>query len=176
MRETLSCTCGRFHIELTGKPFITAECHCNSCREGSERLSSLPLSRPMSAENGGTPYVLYRKDRVSFPDGTALLRGYRLSSKAPTRRVVTTCCNSPVFVEFNGGHWLSLYASLWQGAPAPAMQIRTQTANVPADRHLDSALPAGPWTTAGFYAKLLGVWIAMGFKVPKIDIAEAEPV
>lgn len=176
MTQTLSCACGKFHVALVGDPFITAECHCNSCREGSKRLSSLPLSQSITATNGGTPYVLYRKDRVSFPDGTALLRGYRLSEKAPTRRVVTTCCNSPVFVEFNGGHWLSLYASLWRDSPAPAMQIRTQTANVPAGTELDATLPAGAWTTAGFYAKLLGVWIAMGFKVPKIDVAEAEPV
>ncbi|RYE58073.1 MAG: hypothetical protein EOP20_06540 [Hyphomicrobiales bacterium] len=173
MSQTLSCACGKFHIELVGAPFITAECHCNSCREGSKRLASLPLSRSMTAENGGTPYVLYRKDRVRFPNGTGLLRGYRLSEKAPTRRVVTTCCNTPVFVEFNSGHWLSLYASLWQDAPAPAMQIRTQTGDVPAGTQLDSTLPTGGWATAGFYAKLLAVWIAMGFRVPKIEVAEA---
>lgn len=110
---TLACACGQFHLEVTGEPLITAECHCNSCRAGSQQLAALPLARPMTADNGGTPYVLYRKDRVRFPAGTALLRGYRLSEKAPTRRVVTTCCNTPVFVEFSGGHWLSLYASLW---------------------------------------------------------------
>lgn len=173
MQQTLSCACGQFHVELVGAPFITAECHCNSCREGGKRLESLPLSRSVTAENGGTPYVLYRKDRVRFPDGTALLRGYRLSEKAPTRRVVTTCCKTPVFVEFNGGHWLSLYASLWAGLTAPAMQIRTQTSDAPEGTKLDSSLPAGALTTAGFYSKLLAAWIAMGFKTPKIEVAEA---
>ena len=62
----LSCACGKFHLEVEDEPFITAECHCKSCREGSERLSKLPLARPMTGENGGTPYVLYRKDRVRF--------------------------------------------------------------------------------------------------------------
>jgi len=170
---TLACACDRFHLELTGKPLITAECHCKSCRAGNLQLSALPLARRTSGENGGTPYVLYRKDRVHFPDGTALLRGFRLSQKAPTRRVVTTCCNTPVFVEFNGGHWLSLYASLWDQATRPAMQIRTQTGNVPDGTVLDSGLPSAGWTTAGFYGKLLTAWMAMGFKSPKIEVEEA---
>jgi hypothetical protein len=167
---TLACSCGRFHVELAGDPFITAECHCNSCRTASGRLAAIP---PVQARNGGTPYVLYRKDRVRFPDGTDLLRGYRLSASAPTRRTVTTCCNTPVFVEFKGGHWLSLYASLWPSSVRPRMQIRTQTGDVPAGTVLDKALPAGTWTTAGFYGKLLAAWIAMGFKVPRINVAEA---
>jgi hypothetical protein len=170
MTTTLACQCGRFHLELTGAPLITAECHCTSCRTAAERMET---SRPMTAANGGTPYVLYRKDRVTFPDGTALLRGYRLSEKAPTRRVVTTCCDTPVFVEFNGGHWLSIYASLWPTTARPEMEIRTQTGDVPEGTRLDDTLPAGALTTAGFYGKLLTAWIAMGFKSPKIDIAEA---
>ena len=170
---TLSCACGRFNVELLGDPFVTAECHCASCRKGSQLLSALPTSHGVTAENGGTPYVLYRKDRVRFPDGTSLLRGYRLSDKAPTRRVVSTCCNTPIFVEFNGGHWLSLYASLWPSEAQPTMQIRTQVGDTPAGTSLDSTLPAGFGTTAGFYAKLLAVWIAMGFKSPTIEVEEA---
>lgn len=168
-KTTLACACGKFHVEVTGEPFVTAECHCNSCREAAGRLDTV---RPMAAENGGTPFVLYRKDRVSFPDGTGLLRGHRLSETAPTRRVVTTCCNTPVFLEFAGAHWLSLYASLWPEGARPALQIRTMTSDLPPGTTLDDALPAGGWTTAGFYAKLLGAWIAMGFKTPKITVEE----
>ena len=170
MTTTLACDCGRFHIELSGDPFITAECHCTSCRTAAGRMQT---SRPITVANGGTPYVLYRKDRVRFPDGTALLRSHRLSPTAPTRRVVTACCDTPIFVEFQGGHWLSLYASLWPQAQRPAMQIRTQTANAPAQAQLDDSLPAGFWTTAGFYGKLLAAWIGMGFHAPKIDVREA---
>jgi len=165
----LACACGKFHIEVIGSPFITTECHCDSCREAASRLAT---SRPMAGENGGTPFVLYRKDRVRFPEGTGLLRGHRLSEKAPTRRVVTTCCNTPVFLEFSGAHWLSLYASLWPDATRPALQIRTMTSDLPAGTTLDDTLPSGGWPTAGFYAKLLGAWIAMGFKTPKVDLEE----
>ena len=92
------------------------------------------------------------------------------SRTAPTRRVLATCCNTPVFTEFEGGHWLSLFAGLWPAETRPPMQIRTQTSNVPAGTTLDDSLPAGGMVTAGFYAKLLWAWIAMGFKVPKVDV------
>lgn len=170
MTTTLSCSCGRFHLELTGDPFIGAECHCNSCREAAARMQT---SRPMAALNNGTAYVLFRKDRVSFPNSTGLLHGYRLSETASTRRVVTTCCNTPVFLEFSGAHWLSLYASLWPVETRPALDIRTMTSDLPAGTILDDSLPTGRWTTLGFYAKLLGAWIAMGFRSPKIEIKES---
>jgi hypothetical protein len=37
---------------------------------------------------------------------------------------------------------------------------------------LDDAVPAGTLQTWRFYAKLLGAWIAMGFKSPDIRIGE----
>ncbi len=169
----LACACGQFHLELVGSPFIATECHCNSCREAAQRLSELPPAFPLTAPNGGTPYILYRKDRVRFPDGTALLTANRLTDSAPTRRVLTHCCNSPVFLEFESGHWLSLYANLWPDAARPVIDIRTMTADLPETTKLDGALPAGKWTTAGFYARLLAAWIAMGFKVPRIEVREA---
>jgi len=169
--QTLSCACGAFHIALEGSPFIATECHCNSCREAAAHLASLPPAFPLTQANGGTPYILYRKDRVRFPAGTGALRAARLSETAPTRRVLTTCCNSPVFLEFQGGHWLSLYAGLWPDAQRPAIDIRTMTSDLPEGHMLDGALPAGKWTTAGFYARLLAAWIAMGFKTPRIDVA-----
>ncbi len=166
----LTCACGQFHVEVTGDPFITAECHCNSCRSAAQRLAALPPSFPLTAASGGVPYVLYRKDRVRFPDGMANLAEFRLSDSAPTRRVLATCCNTPVFTEFEGGHWLSLFAGLWPAETRPPMQIRTQTGSVPEGTNLDDSLPAGGMVTAGFYAKLLWAWIAMGFKVPKVDV------
>jgi hypothetical protein len=166
----LTCACGRFHIEVTGAPFITAECHCSSCRTAAQRLAALPPAFPLAGASGGVPYILYRKDRVRFPDGTAGLAEFRLSDTAPTRRVLTTCCNTPVFTEFSSGHWLSLFAGLWPVQSRPPMQIRTQTGSLPERSALDDSLPAGGMVTAGFYAKLLWAWIAMGFKVPKVEV------
>jgi hypothetical protein len=83
--------------------------------------------------------------------------------------VVAACCNSPVFLEFQSGHWLSLYTSLWPAAEAPAMQLRTMVSDLPNAMHLDDRLPNAKRQTLGFYAALLGAWVAMGFRVPKLD-------
>lgn len=134
-------------------------------------MASLPPARPIVSANGGTPFVLYRKDRVRFLKGVGNLAGFRLTPETPTRRVVATCCNTVVFLAFKGGHWLSLYTGLWPQDAAPAPQIRTMVSDVPAGKTLSDDLPAGRMVTAGFYAKLLGAWIAMGFKSPDIAVA-----
>lgn len=162
----LRCACGQVHISVRGAPIIGTACHCASCREAANRLASLPVSLPMQAADDATHYLLYRKDRVGFPDGTALLREFRLSPTASTRRVLTACCHTPVFLEFKGGHWLSLYRSLWQDQAAPPIQLRTMTADVPLPVSRD--LPSGGLATASFYGRLLTAWIAMGFAVPAI--------
>jgi hypothetical protein len=167
----LSCACGQFHLEVIGKPIINAECHCTSCREAGARLASVPPAFPLQEANGGTRYVLYRKDRVRFPDGSENLAQFHLTPTSPTRRVLTKCCNTPVFTEFKNGHWLSLYAGLWAEQPLPPLDLRTQTGNLPPGTQLTGDIPAGAMATAGFYAKLLGSWIAMGFRVPTIAVS-----
>lgn len=168
----LACACGQFEMVLAGEPFISTECHCNSCREAGGRMEKLPLARPMLEPNGGTRFVLYRKDRVEISRSQHLLRGYRLSEEAPTRRVVATCCNSPVFLEFKGGHWLSLYSSLWPEGKAPTPDIRTMASDRTEGAALDGDIPSGKRHTMGFYGKLLTAWIAMGFRAPVIEIKE----
>ena len=170
MPATIGCTCGKVIIEVTGRPIIAAECHCTSCRTAGERLSHLPGALRVQSADGGTPYVLYRKDRVRFVQGAELLREFRLTPTSPTRRVVASCCNTPLFTEFQNGHWLSLYGRLWPEKTMPAMDIRTQTGDLPQGTVLNDRIPSGTAQTLGFYGKLLGSWVAMGFKVPKIDV------
>lgn len=171
-KSIVTCECAQVAIELDGAPLICAECHCNSCRQAAKRLEQLPLTRPMLEGNAGTQFVLYRKDRIQFLRGQHLLEAFRLGPKAPTRRVISRCCNSPVFLEFQSGHWLSLYASLWPEETRPTPQLRTMTGDRTDHMALDDAVPASTLQTWRFYAKLLGAWIAMGFKSPEIRIGE----
>jgi hypothetical protein len=168
----LACRCGKVRLEVAKAPMIAAECYCDSCRTAGERLSALPGAVPMLNDKGGTPYELYRKDRVRFTAGEDLLRAFRLKPTSPTRRVVARCCNTPIFTEFQNGHWLSLYAALWPEVERPPMQLRTMTSDLPPEVTLDDRLPNAKHQTFGFFAALLGAWVAMGFKVPKLEITE----
>jgi len=111
--------------------------------------------------------VLYRKDRGGRFTGGELLREHRLTPNSPTRRLVATCCNTPMFLEFTKGHWLSLYAGRLSGT-LPSLDARIMTV----DRLDQTALPddAPNYPTHGprLMLKLLTAWAAMGFRRPKV--------
>jgi hypothetical protein len=166
----LACACGQVHLEVERAPIVSAECHCDSCREAGARLQTLAAAPQVLEANGGTRFILYRKDRVRFLQGAELLKEFRLKPGSKTRRVVATCCNTPVFLEFESGHWLSLYACLWPEGTLPPLELRTMTSDLPDRSVLSNDLPNGKRQSISFFAKLLGAWIRMGFKIPKITV------
>lgn len=172
MTETthIACACGQVQLEVEKGPIASTECHCNSCRAAAARLQALPGSPPFVEANGGTRFALYRKDRIRFVKGTERLKEFRLTPQSKTRRVVATCCNTPVFAEFHGGHWLSLYGCLWPKGKLPPLELRTMTSDLADASTLPNDVQNGKQQSLWFYAKLLGAWIAMGFKVPKIAV------
>jgi len=71
------------------------------------------------AEDGGTDYVLYRKDRIRCVRGGDLLEEGRLKPDSPTRRMFAPCCNTAMFVDVTVGHWLTLYRDRVPGDMTP---------------------------------------------------------
>ncbi|WP_127560197.1 GFA family protein [Saccharospirillum alexandrii] len=165
----LSCRCGEVTLKVQGKPIISAECLCTDCQAAGAVLQALPDAPSIVDENGATRFVLYRKDRVHCTRGQSHLREHRLSEGAPTRRVVAVCCNTPMFLEFSQGHWLSLYGGLWTDANIPPLEIRTMTRSRRAGVELPDDVPNPKTHTLSFYGKLFGAWVAMGFRTPKVD-------
>ena len=78
----------------SGRPILTASCYCASCQEAGSRFEQLASAPPVLNPDGGTDYVLYRKDRVQCVTGQEHLEEHRLKPDSPTRRVIATCCNS----------------------------------------------------------------------------------
>jgi hypothetical protein len=133
-------------------------------------LQSLPRAPSIVDRNGATRFVLYRKDRLVCEKGHDRLREHRLSASSKTRRVVATCCNTPVFLEFTSGHWLSIYGGLWPPASLPPLEMRTMTRSRPEGVELPADVPNPRTHTFTFYARLLRAWAAMRFRAPKLDI------
>lgn len=166
----LQCACGALTIALTGGAINSVECCCTTCRDASTRFEALPGAQPIQTAHGSTPYVMYRKDRVRFLDGTDQLAEHRLTPDSGSRRVLATCCNTPVFLEFKGGHWLSLYGTLWSEDERPALRERTLTRSLPDRSLLADDVPNPKRHTLGFYGRLFGAWAAMGFRAPAVDV------
>lgn len=174
--HSLACACGQLGLEVEGAPIASVECCCDSCREAGARLARLPGARPVLGPHGATRFVLQRKDRIRFLSGTQHLKQFRLAPGAGTRRVVATCCNTPVFLEFKGGHWLSLYGGLWRDGAPPPLEMRTMTGDLDDASALPDDVPNLKRQSLAFYAKLMKAWIAMRFRAPQIDVAGDLPV
>ena len=166
----VGCRCGAVMLELSGPPIVTVECCCTSCRRGAEIIEALPGAPKVRAASGAVPYVMQRKDRMRFVTGSEHLTEFRLVPGSKTRRVVASCCNTAVFTEFQGGHWLSLYGILWPESARPKPQLRTMAADLPDGTHLPSDVPNASKHTIGFIWKLLWAWAAIGFRSPKVAV------
>jgi hypothetical protein len=164
-----TCTCGRVALECKDAPIVGAACYCASCQKAGTLFEELPGGSPVLAADRGTPYALYRKDRVRCVSGAEVLREHRLTPSSKTRRVVASCCNAPIFVEFAGGHWLSIYQQRFPAGQRPPIEMRTMTRDAPAGIGFDDGLPSYRTHSGRFMWRLLAAWVAMGFRAPRID-------
>ena len=144
----LVCRCGATAFEAFGKPITVATCHCESCGIAARQFAQEFGAGPVIGADGGVDYALFRKDRVTLLRGRDNLMDHRLTTDSPTRRVVATCCNSPMFLDYAPGHWLSLFNSSLAGqALTPRLRAHTPR----------------------FLLTLLVTWARMGFRRPDVS-------
>jgi hypothetical protein len=153
------CTCGSVEIEAIGAPIMSVVCYCDDCQEGARRIEALPDAPAVRDRDGGSAYVLYRKDRVFYTRGAELLHGHKLNEKSPTKRVVATCCNAAMFLDFNKGHWISAYRARFQGE-VPPVQMRIGTKSMGAGQ-VPNDVPSSATFPLKFVGKLVAARIAM---------------
>ena len=168
-KRTVTCKCRAVKIELTGSPFLVNICHCDDCQRGSAQIEHLPGAPQILDSYRGTPYALYRKDRIRFLEGRDLLVDQRIEGEKNTRRAVASCCNSPVFLDFEPGHWVSIYQQRFD-APVPQARMRVQTRFMPSEHLPDDGLPLHRGFPFGMIARLLASRIAMGFGKKTYDL------
>ena len=69
------------------------------------------------------------------------------------------------------GHWLSLYGGLWPDGALPQLELRTMTSDLTDEAVLPDDVPNAKKQNLTFFAKLIGAWVAMGFRNPKMPVA-----
>ena len=166
--STASCRCGAVVLEVTGAPIVHAACYCASCQEAGRQIESLPGAPPVLDADGGTDVVLYRKDRVRCVHGGDRMGAHRLKADSPTRRMVATCCNSAMFLDFTKGHWLTLYRARLPG-PVQALEMRVMTSDRREGVVLPDDAPNYAARSGKFMWKLLAAWVSMRFRTPKVE-------
>jgi hypothetical protein len=168
-----TCRCGKVKFEAVGPPILTGSCYCTSCQEAGAQFELLASAPPVLDPDSGTGMILYRKDRVQCVIGQEYLEERRLKPDSPTRRVVATCCNSAMFLDFTKGHWLSMFRNRFPAAGAPPLEMRIMTGERRAGVELADDVPNYSGHSGKFMFKLIAAWMAMGFRRPEIAWGKA---
>jgi hypothetical protein len=157
------CNCGRVALELKGAPITCLACYCNDCQAGARLIEALDGAPLVQSPDGGTAYAVYRKDRVQNIEGADLLKSIKLKPASPTNRVVASCCNAAMFLNFDDGkHWVDIYRERF-GASAPALEMRVCTKFAPDGASVPADVPAYAGYPLPFIVKLIGAKLAMLF-------------
>ena len=159
-RRTVVCSCGSVELEVLGTPIVTAACYCEDCQTGSRQIEAAPDAPVILDEHGGTAYVVYRKDRVQCTKGAQFLKGHKIREKTVTNRVVATCCNSAMLLNFDDGkHWVNVYRSRFS-VDTPPLEMRICT-KFKTGGDLPNDVPCYPSYPPQFMVKLLAAKVAM---------------
>lgn len=167
--RTAICQCGTVVLAMTGEPIVAATCYCHSCQAAGQAFEALPGAPGTLGSDGGTSYLVVRKDRIEWLAGTDRLDERRLKPDSATRRFVARCCNSPVALDFTKGHWLSVYAGRIPAAERPAAEMRVMVKERPDGVVLPDDIPNHAAASGKFLWRLLKAWAAMGFRAPTVE-------
>jgi hypothetical protein len=154
-------SCGEVELELSGNPILSVICYCDDCQAGARQIEALENAPAVLDADGGTSFILYRKDRVRKLKGENLLKSYKLKEKTATNRVTATCCNTVMYLGFDDSkHWVSVYRKRFEGENRnPDMRICTKFK--PENTVIPNDVPSYPSFSFRFISKLLGAKIAM---------------
>jgi hypothetical protein len=146
------CQCGAVELAATGRPIVASVCYCDDCRAAAKQIAALAGSPPPVVEpDGGTEYLLFRKDRFACTKGYEHLMASRLTEASATRRMVAACCNSAMYMAFDDKrHWVSAYRMRFQG-DVPPLEMRICTKSRSSNEPLDTSVPS----YAGYPPKLI---------------------
>ncbi len=161
------CRCGKVEFKLIGPPLMRVACYCTSCRTAGLSFAQEFGPPSVVADDGGTDLVLYRKDCVALISGGDRLEEHRLTPESPTRRMVATCCGTPMVMEFTKGHWVNFYRDRLPEA-VPALEMRVMAEDKLAAVTLPHDVPVYATRPPRFMWKLFSAWMAMGFRRPKV--------
>jgi hypothetical protein len=157
----LNCGCGQVAVEAIGPPIASVSCYCDDCQEGARQIQLRPHASSVQDPDGGTGYLVYRKDRVTCLKGASLLKPLKIRESSATNRMIATCCNSAMFLNFDDAkHWVDLYRCRCQG-DVPPVQMRICTKFKPTGSTIPTDVPEYPRFSMSLLWKLLLAKAAM---------------
>ena len=161
--RTVACPCGSVELAATGAPTTTAVCYCDDCQAAARQLEALPGAPRLLDASGGTAFVVYRKDRVAVARGADRLQKHKLKEGSPTNRLVASCCNAPMLLNFDDSKWwVDIYRDRY-GDAAPPVEMRFCTKFKPPGAIIPNDAPVSPGYPFRLIRKQIAARLAMLF-------------
>lgn len=164
-RAVARCACGSVEFTADGAPILPVTCYCDDCQAGAREIERLPGATQILDADGGTEYLLYRRDRMRVTKGAEHLQDHRLTSGSKTRRIVASCCQTAMVLDFAPAHWLTAYRARF-GPDAPPIEMRVMTKFAPGGAIPDDGIPSYKTHSWRFLARVAAAWIPMLLRRP----------
>jgi hypothetical protein len=161
--KSVRCACGAVEVEAQGPPIAGVVCYCDDCQTAAQQIEAMQNAPPFRGRDGGTPLIVYRKDRMRYVRGRDRLQRIKLSEGSATNRWVASCCNSAMMLDFDDGkHWVDIYRARFVRDPPPIeMRVCTKFATGGIDN--PEGLPVARRYSVHFIARLIMARLAMVF-------------
>lgn len=138
---TASCACGQVVYHVAGEPISNANCYCDDCQAAARKIEALPGAHPVTEADGGTGLALHLKQRVRCVQGADRLEAFKLRPDSPTNRMMASCCNTPMLLQFdNNLPWVSMYRRRF-GDQARPLEMRIFTKFKPGSADFAEDIP-----------------------------------
>ncbi len=160
------CRCGEVKVCAWGKPLIVSACYCDDCQASAQKLDLAPAA----GVDGGTEFMLFRRDRIACTRGADRLAPMRLTDASRTRRMIAGCCATPMYLAFDDRRpWVSAFRSNF-GPNAPPVEMRICTRFRRPGTELGDNLPNHSGYPPSMMLRILAAWPLMLFSRPVGDL------
>jgi hypothetical protein len=143
---------------------ITLACYCDDCQTAGRQIDQMPNGRSGLQPDGGTPSVMFRKDRVQCTRGKEHLIDHKLKPSSHTTRVIASCCNSNMSTRFDNWYPMVALRTHSQNVDAVQPQICICTKFAPDADKIAIQAPRHSGVAPSFVLKLLAASVQLGFQ------------
>ncbi len=165
-RRVAHCRCGAVEVGAWGEPIIVNACYCDDCQAAAQRLAASANLAPAASADGGTEFMVFRRDRIACTRGADRLQAMRLTDASKTRRMIAGCCATPMYLAFDDKRpWVSAFRASF-GPDAPPVEMRICTRFRRSEEKAEDGLLSHPGYPPAMMVRILAAWPLMLFSRP----------
>ena len=160
------CQCGAVEVGAWAEPIMVNTCYCDDCQAAAQQLAASADQPPAPSADGGTEFMVFRRDRIACLAGADRLQAMRLNDGTKTRRMIAGCCATPMYLAFDDKRpWVSAFRAAF-GTDAPPVEMRICTRFRQGQDTAEDGVPSHPSYPPAMIFRILAASARMLFSRP----------